>query len=89
MSPRISRVGAALAATGLSHFAKPQIFEKITAAAFPHDTRRHVYIDGAIETAIGLGLVAPPTRKLAFAGIAGYLAYLISGVVRNRQSPIS
>ncbi len=85
MSPQASQVGIALAATGLSHFARPQIFEKITAVAFPDNTRRHVYIDGAIETAIGAGLVAPRTRKFAFAGVAGYLAYLIAGAVRSRR----
>lgn len=75
----------ALAATGLSHFLKPQIYDKMTAVAFPNNTRRHVYIDGAIETAIGVGLVVPQTRKFAFAGIAGYLGYLIFGAVRSRR----
>ncbi len=74
-----------LAATGLSHFFKPQVYEKMTALAFPKNTRRHVYIDGAIETAIGAGLVAPKTRKFAYAGIAGYLGYLIFGAVRSRR----
>ncbi len=76
----------ALAATGLSHFFKPQMYEKLTALAFPNNTRRHVYVDGAIETAIGVGLVAPKTRKFAYAGIAGYLGYLIFGAVRSRRS---
>lgn len=76
----------ALAATGLSHFVKPQMYEKLTALAFPNNTRRHVYVDGVIETAIGVGLVAPKTRKFAYAGIAGYLGYLIFGAVRSRRS---
>lgn len=76
----------ALAATGLSHFFKPQMYEKLTALAFPNNTRRHVYVDGAIETAIGVGLVAPKTRKFAYAGIAGYLGYLIFGAIRSRRS---
>lgn len=76
----------ALAATGLSHFFKPQMYEKLTALAFPNNTRRHVYVDGAIETAIGVGLVAPNTRKFAYAGIAGYLGYLIFGAIRSRRS---
>ena len=54
MSVKIPATGAALAATGLSHFVKPQIYDKMTAVAFPNNTRRHVYIDGAIETAIGV-----------------------------------
>jgi uncharacterized membrane protein len=85
MSVKISGVGAALAAAGLSHFAKPQIYEKMTAQAFPTNTRRFVYLNGGIETALGVGLVAPQTRKFALAGVAGYLGYLIFGLVRNKR----
>lgn len=76
----------ALAATGLSHFFKPQVYEKMTALAFPNNTRRYVYANGAIETAIGVGLVAPQTRKFALAGIAGYLGFLTLGAIRSRRS---
>jgi len=76
--------GLVLAGTGLAHFARPQLFESITVAAFPRDTRQHIYINGGIETAIGLGLAAPKTRKLAVLGTVGYVAYLASNVVRNR-----
>lgn len=86
MSAKISAIGVALAATGLSHFVKPQLYDKMTGFAFPNNTRRHVYVDGAIETAIGVGLVAPKTRKFAYAGIAGYLGYLIFGAVRSRRN---
>ena len=58
-----------MAATGLSHFVEPQVFESLTASAFPTNTRRHTYINGGIETAIGRGLVAPQTRKFALAGV--------------------
>lgn len=85
MSVKAPGFGVALTATGLSHFVKPQVYEKMTAVAFPNNTRRHVYIDGAIETAIGVGLIAPKTRKLALAGIAGYLIYLTLGAVRSRR----
>jgi uncharacterized membrane protein len=85
MSAKISAAGVALAATGLSHFLKPQVYEKMTALAYPNNTRRYVYANGAIETAIGVGLVAPQTRKFAYAGIAGYLSYLIFGAVRSRR----
>jgi uncharacterized membrane protein len=85
MSVKIPGAGAALAAMGLSHFAKPQVFEKITAPAFPQNTRRHVYVNGTIETALGVGLVVPQTRKFALAGVAGYLGYLIFGAIRNRR----
>jgi uncharacterized membrane protein len=85
MSVKIPAVGMALAAAGLSHFAKPQIYDKMTAQAFPINTRRFVYLNGSIETALGAGLVAPRTRKFALAGVVGYLGYLIIGVVRNKR----
>ncbi|MGB0435480.1 MAG: hypothetical protein ACPGVY_03230 [Mycobacterium sp.] len=76
--------GLALAGTGLAHFVVPQLFEGLTKPAFPSNTRQHVYIDGGIETAVGLGLAAQQTRKLALIGLAGYLIYLIGNVVRHR-----
>jgi uncharacterized membrane protein len=82
---RLPVIGAALAATGLAHFAKPQLFEAITAPAFPTNTRRHIYTNGTIETVLGAGLVAPQTRKFALAGVAGYLGYLILSAVRSRR----
>ena len=85
MSARIRGAGVALAAIGLSHFARPQAYESITKAAFPDNIRRHTYIDGGIETAIGVGLMAPRTRKLALAGLLGYGAYLVSNIIRNRR----
>ena len=76
--------GVALAGAGLAHFAAPQLFEGLTKPAFPSNTRQHVYIDGGIETAVGLGLISRKTRKPALIGLTGYLLYLISSVVRNR-----
>ena len=77
-------VGVAFAGAGVAHFVKPQFFDDITGQAFPRDTRRHVYIDGGIETAIGLGLTTRKTRPLAIIGLIGYGAYLAGNVVRNR-----
>ncbi|OBA95190.1 hypothetical protein A5662_18905 [Mycobacteriaceae bacterium 1482268.1] len=77
-------VGVAVAATGIAHFVKPELFDDITGQAFPRDTRTHVYIDGAAETAIGLGLASRKTRKLALIGLLGYGAYLAGNVARNR-----
>jgi uncharacterized membrane protein len=76
--------GLALAGTGVSHFAKPQLFEPITKSAFPRDTQKFIYINGGIETAIGLGLAVRRTRKLAVGGLIGYGAYLAGNALRNR-----
>jgi uncharacterized membrane protein len=79
-----SIAGLALAAAGVSHFVVPQVFDGLTKPAFPTNTRQHIYIDGAIETAVGLGLAAQKTRKLALVGLVAYLLYVAGNVVRNR-----
>ena len=79
-----SFAGLAVAATGVSHFVKPELFESITAPAFPDNTRRAIFINGGIETAIGLGLLNAKTRKAALYGGLGYLAYLGINGARNR-----
>ncbi len=80
----IKLTGLAVAATGLSHFVRPGLYESVTKSAFPDNTLQHTYIDGGVETAIGLALVAPKTRKLAVAGLLVYGAYLGANVARNR-----
>lgn len=76
--------GLGLAAAGVAHFVSPQLFDSMTREAFPRDTRQHTYIDGGVETALGLGLAVPKTRKLALVGVLGYVAYLAGNVARNR-----
>lgn len=80
----VTLAGLALAGAGAAHFVAPQLFESITKPAFPRDTDRHIKINGGIETALGLGLLAPKTRKLAAVGTLGYLAYLGANAIRNR-----
>ncbi|MDT5335192.1 MAG: hypothetical protein QOD90_697 [Mycobacterium sp.] len=77
-------VGLALAGTGVAHFVRPALFVGITKSAFPKDTDRYLKINGGLETALGLGLAAPKTRKLAIAGLLGYGGYLAANVARNR-----
>jgi uncharacterized membrane protein len=72
--PKIA--GLAIAAAGLAHFVRPQLFEPISKPLFPHNTRRHIYTNGSIETALGLGMISRKTRKLALLSGAGYLGYL-------------
>ncbi|SFB19964.1 hypothetical protein SAMN05216266_10672 [Amycolatopsis marina] len=76
--------GFLLAATGAAHFAAPQVFEPVSAAAFPEDTRSWVYRNGATELAIGLAVVNRRTRKLGFAAFAAYGAWLGSRVAAGR-----
>lgn len=76
--------GVALAGTGVAHFVAPQLFQSITQPAFPRNTRNFIYLNGGIETALGLGLAVQKTRKAAVLGLLGYAAYLGVNAVRNR-----
>lgn len=73
---RIARFsGLALAGAGFAHFTSPGMFEPITKSAFPRNTRQHVYVNGSIETVLGLSFASRQTRSLGVVGIIGYLAY--------------
>ncbi len=76
--------GLAVAGAGVAHFTSPQLFDGITKQAFPRNSRQHLYINGGIETALGLGLSSRKTRSLATVGTIGYVAYLAANVARNR-----
>ncbi|MET0701324.1 MAG: hypothetical protein ABWY93_16835 [Mycobacterium sp.] len=83
-SSRVAQIsGVVLAATGLAHYVKPEAFESITKSAFPRNTRQHTYVNGGLETALGLTLISPKTRKLALIGGIGYVVYLGSNAARN------
>jgi uncharacterized membrane protein len=83
-SPAARLAGLAVAGIGLSHFTSPQLFDGITKQAFPRNSRQHLYINGGIETALGLGLSSAKTRPTAIVGTIGYIAYLAGNAARNR-----
>jgi uncharacterized membrane protein len=83
-SRALKLAGLAVAGIGLSHFTSPQLFDGMTKAAFPRNTRQRVYVHGGVETALGLGLSARQTRPLAVVGTIGYVAYLAGNAARNR-----
>lgn len=86
MSKLVGLAGLTLAGVGVAHFAKPDAFESATAMAFPENTQQHLYMDGAAETLLGLGLAVPKTRKLAVIGLLGYGGYLAANVLKNRAA---
>ncbi len=83
-SPAARLAGLAVTGIGLSHFTSPQLFDGITKQAFPCNSRQHVYINGGIETTLGLGLSSAKTRPMAIVGTIGYVAYLAGNAARNR-----
>ncbi len=79
-------VGLVVTGTGLAHFAFPKTFDPINQLAFPERPRRYTYINGGIETVIGLTMMTPATRG-AFKLIGfGYACYLIGNLIRARVS---
>ena len=86
MSKILPLAGLGIAAVGLAHFVKPDAFESATAMAFPENTEDHIYIDGAAETLLGLGLVLPQTRRLAVLGLLGYGGYLAANMLKNQRA---
>ena len=76
--------GLAIAGVGLAHFTSPRLFDGITKQAFPRNSRQHLYINGGIETALGLGFCRTPDPAAAVVGTIGYVAYLAGNVARNR-----
>lgn len=75
--------GLGLAGIGLAHFTSPHLFGSITKPAFPRRTRQHIWINGGIETILGLCFSVRWTRGPAIVGLVAYLVYLGGNVKRN------
>jgi uncharacterized membrane protein len=76
-------IGLAIVGSGLAHFIGPQLIEPATKPLFPNNTRRHVYVNGGLEIALGLGLWARRSRRMAAVGLIGYAIYIASNAVRH------
>lgn len=68
--------GIILAATGIAHFVRPDLFRDITTIAFPENTDAAIQQNGAIETGLGLALACKKTRRLGLLGLAAYGGWL-------------
>ncbi len=58
---------------GVAHFLLPRVFERIVPPGLPRP-RTLVYVSGAAEVAVGLGVLHPRTRRASAVGIALLLA---------------
>nr|WP_064569840.1 hypothetical protein [Gordonia sp. LAM0048] len=79
---RVAIAGLAGAGLGLAHFVAPQAFAPITRPLFPHNTTSWTYRNGAAETVIGIGFVAPATRPVATVALIAYVGFLATRAVR-------
>jgi uncharacterized membrane protein len=76
--------GLLLTITGLAHFVVPDQIVPMVAPAFPTNTRRHVLINGGLETGLGALLMSGRTRRAAIVGILLYLGYMTASALRNK-----
>ncbi|GAS95634.1 membrane protein [Mycolicibacterium canariasense] len=64
-SSRTARLmGLIGAGVGLAHFVDPRSFMAITGVAFPRNTQTYVYVNGGLETVIGLLFSRAQTRVI-------------------------
>lgn len=76
----------AVIAIGLSHFLWPRAFDPINSLGFPNHPRRFTYINGAIETAIGVLMARSATRRLSRVAGTCYVTYLTGNIIRARTT---
>jgi uncharacterized membrane protein len=79
-------VGLLVTGIGLAHFVFPKAFDPINQLAFPERPRRYTYINGGIETVLGLTMMAPATRGAYKVIGFGYACHMLGNLVRARVS---
>lgn len=78
-------LGLAFSVSGVAHLLCPRAFEPVNRLAFDDNVRRHVIVNGTIETALGLAILNPRIRRAAYAATAVYGSYFIANVLRQRR----
>ena len=69
---------------GVAHFLVPRIFDPVNRLGFAEHARMFTYINGAIETTIGVLMASPRTRRQLTIVSACYVIHLTSNIVRNQ-----
>ncbi|QIS24034.1 hypothetical protein F6W96_06670 [Nocardia terpenica] len=78
--------GLGLAGTGAAHFLAPEPFDRLTAVAFPDETRRWTLSNGATELILGLAVASRRTRLVGLAGFLAYAAFLTQRLISTQNS---
>ncbi|OCB35580.1 hypothetical protein A5676_23610 [Mycobacterium malmoense] len=81
---REQRVAVVVIVIGVAHFLVPRIFDPINRLGFAEHARMFTYINGAIETTIGVMMANPRTKRLSAVVSACYVIHLTSNVVRSQ-----
>lgn len=75
---------AAAVSVGLAHFLAPRVFEPFNRLGFPRHARAFTYINGGIETTLGILAAIPRTRRHAHALGLCYVGYLMTCIVATQ-----
>lgn len=76
--------GLGLAGAGVAHFTAPAEFDRLTAIAFPDNTRRWTYQNGFTELVLGMAVTFRRTRPAGVIGLIGYVAFLLNNAANRR-----
>lgn len=83
--PRTRRaLGLLGALIGVAHFVIPRIFDPFNRLGFPNHARTFTYVNGAIETALGVLLLSTHTRRPTAVLSACYITYLTISIFRTQ-----
>ncbi len=69
---------------GAAHFLVPRIFDPFNRLGFPDHARTFTYVNGAIETALGVVMLRARTRRPTAFLSACYLTYLTVSIISTQ-----
>ncbi|WP_374025777.1 DoxX-like family protein [Mycobacterium sp. HNNTM2301] len=69
---------------GVAHFLVPRIFDPFNRLGFPNHARTFTYVNGAIETALGVLMLRADTRRPTALLSACYISYLTISLLRTQ-----
>jgi len=78
------RLGFIVSAIGLAHFVFPASFDPVNRLGFSDRARTFTYVNGALETTIGVLIASPRRRRATTFVSACYTAYLTVSVIRTQ-----
>ena len=77
-------VAVIVTVVGVAHFLVPRFFDPINRLGFAEHARMFTYINGAIETTIGVMMANPRMSRQLTIVSACYVIHLTSNIVRNQ-----
>jgi uncharacterized membrane protein len=77
-------LGLVTSAIGVAHFLVPRFFEPFNRLGFPNHARTFTYLNGAVETTIGLLLLRTHTRRPSTVVSACYITHLAISIFRTQ-----